>query len=422
MGALEYCARLRVSLSQRVSAATLAIESATKAVAIDASQRDTERRGACVLKHRIVALLGLIVALGIGLSASGQAGRQVDRRPSPGSVYTMSNATAGNAILVFDRLADGRLVPAGSVATGGTGTGTGLGNQGGLVLTRSERWLLAVNPGSDSLSVFEVRHSGLHLTDVEPTGGVRPISVTEHRGVVYVVHAGSDNISGFTLGRNGRLHPLVGSVHPLSSSGVGPAQIAFTPDGDFLLVTEKNTNSIVTFAVDRDGVAGDRRVQAASGVTPFGFAFGRRDQVFVAEAFGGAANGSATSSYEIGRDGTLTPISPSVPTGQTAACWTALTPNGRFAFVTNTGSGSISGYAIGFDGRIELLDEDGRTGITGDGSTPIDVVITDSGRFLYSLNSGTHTIGSFRIQSDGSLTSLPFAAGLPVGANGLASR
>jgi 6-phosphogluconolactonase len=97
----------------------------------------------------------------------------------------------------------------------------------------------------------------------------------------------------------------------------------------------------VTFAVDRDGLVEDMRVQAASGVTPFGFAFGRRDQVFVAEAFGGAANGSATSSYEIRRDGTLTPISPSVPTGQTAACWAALTPDGRFAFVTNTGSGSV---------------------------------------------------------------------------------
>jgi 6-phosphogluconolactonase (cycloisomerase 2 family) len=178
----------------------------------------------------------------------------------------------------------------------------------------------------------------------------------------------------------------------------------------------------VTFAADRDGLVGDVRVQAASGVTPFGFAFGKRDHVFVTEAFGGAANGSATSSYEIGRDGTLTPISPSVATGRTAACWVALTPNGRFGFVTNTGSGSISGYAIGFDGRIELLGEDGRTGITGDGSSPVDVVITDSGRYLYSLNSGTHAIGSFRIQSDGSLTALPFATGLPVGANGLASR
>ena len=178
----------------------------------------------------------------------------------------------------------------------------------------------------------------------------------------------------------------------------------------------------VTFDIDRHGLPTNPRVHDASGATPFGFAFGKRDQVFVTEAFGGAPNASATPSYDIDRDGTLTPISPSLATGQTAACWAALTPDGRFAFVTNTGSGSISGYAIDVDGQIELLHDDGRTGVTGDGSTPIDVVITDSGKYLYSLHSGSHTIGSFRIQSDGSLTPLPFAAGLPAGANGLASR
>jgi 6-phosphogluconolactonase (cycloisomerase 2 family) len=163
-------------------------------------------------------------------------------------------------------------------------------------------------------------------------------------------------------------------------------------------------------------------VQTASGVTPFGFAFGRRDQVFVTEAFGGAPDTSATSSYEIAQDGTLTSLSGSVGTGQTAACWAAVTPDGRFVYVTNTGSGSISGYAIGFDGRIELLDEDGRTGITGNGSTPIDVVITQNGKYLYNLNSGTHTISGFRIQADGSLAPLPFAIDAPVTASGLVSR
>ncbi|MEO5823310.1 MAG: beta-propeller fold lactonase family protein [Vicinamibacteraceae bacterium] len=374
------------------------------------------------MKKQILVLLTFVTALGAVAAVGANGPRRIDRRPFPGTIYTASNATAGNAILVFDRLADGRLVPAASVPTGGAGTGAGLGNQGGLLLTRDDRWLLAVNAGSHSLSVFEVRPRGLRLVDVQPTGGQQPISVTEHRGLVYVVHAGSDTISGFTLGRNGRLRAIEGSTRALSGAGVGPAQIAFTPAGDYLMVTEKNTNKIVTFEVERDGSTSAMHVQDAAGATPFGFAFGRRDQVFVTEAFGGAPNASATSSYEIDRHGILTAVSPSVATGQTAACWAALTPDGRFAFVTNTGSGSITGYAIDFDGHIELLDDDGRTGVTGDGSAPIDVVITDSGRFLYDLNSGSHTIGSFRIGADGSLRPLPFAAGLPVGANGLASR
>lgn len=373
------------------------------------------------MTNRLVILLGFVVALG-SMAASAHGEPAAGHRPPPGSVYTMSNAAGGNVILVFDRDAHGLLVPAGSVSTGGNGTGAGLGNQGGLVVTRNHRWLLAVNAGSHTLSVFEVQPRGLRLTDVEPTGGVQPISVTEHQGLVYVVHAGSDDIAGFTLGRDGRLRPLDGSVRSLSGGGAGPAQISFSADGDFLLVTEKNTNSIVTFAIGGDGLPHDMQVQASAGQTPFGFAIGKRDQVFVTEAFGGAPNVSATSSYEIGRDGTLASLSATVETGQTAACWAALTPDGRFAYVTNTGSGSISGYAIAVDGHLSLLDDDGRTGVTGDGSTPIDVVVTNDGRYLYNLNSGTHTIGSFRIEPDGALTPLPFATGLPVGANGLASR
>jgi 6-phosphogluconolactonase len=379
------------------------------------------------VKNRLVHVLAglaasFVAAAGATLSAQDAVSLSAPRFRFPGAVYTMSNGSERNAVLIFDRLADGRLVRAGAVSTGGTGTGAGLGNQGGLVLSGNERWLLVVNAGSNSISVLEVRRQGLRLVDVEPSGGTRPISVTEHRGLVYVLNAGSDSITGFTLGRDGRLRPLDGSDRPLSGAGTDPAQVAFTPHGDALVVTEKATNKIVTFEIGRHGLPGDPRVQDSTGQTPFGFAFGKRDQLFVSEAFGGAENASATSSYDIDRQGMLTTISASVGTNQTAACWVVVTPNGRFAYVTNTGSGSISGYAIDFDGTIELLDADGRTAVTGDGSAPIDMALTDSGRFLYSLNSGANTIGAFRVHSDGSLTRLPFTGGLPSGANGLAAR
>jgi 6-phosphogluconolactonase (cycloisomerase 2 family) len=237
-----------------------------------------------------------------------------------------------------------------------------------------------------------------------------------------VLNAASDSIAGYRLRHDGRLLPIAGSTRSLSGPGTGPAQVEFTPDGEMLVVTEKATNNILTFAVDRHGVAGEAQVHPSNGATPFGFAFGKRGQLLVSEAFGGAADASATSSYAIDDDGGLTPISASVGTTETAACWVAVTPNGRFAYVTNTGSGTISGYAVDFDGTLALLDADGRTGVTGDGSGPIDLVITDGGRFLYVLNSGTHTIGVFRISHDGSLHRLPFVDGLPEAANGLAVR
>ncbi len=377
------------------------------------------------MRNRVSLLCAAAIILAAGVATitaqapSGVLGRFV---PFAGAVYTMSNAAAGNAILAFDRLFDGLLVPQGSTPTRGNGTGAGLGNQGGLILTRNERWLLAVNAGSNSVSVLRVRHRGLQVTDVEPSGGVRPISVTEYRGLVYVLNAGSDSISGFRLRRDGQLEPLAGSTRSLSGSGTDPAQISFSPDGDVLVVTEKATNNIVTFELDGDGLAGPAQVQASIGPTPFGFAFGKRDQLFVSEAFGGAPNASAASSYEIDHDGVLTPLSHSVGTNQTALCWMVVTPNGRFVYGTNTGSGSISGYAIDFDGALTLLNADGRTGVTGDGSAPIDLALTDSGRHLFSLNSGSNSIGSFRVELDGSLTRLRFTSGLPAGVNGLAAR
>ncbi|HUF47571.1 MAG TPA: beta-propeller fold lactonase family protein, partial [Vicinamibacterales bacterium] len=339
-----------------------------------------------------------------------------------GAVYTASNATTGNEVLIFNRRADGQLEPGGVVGTGGLGTGAGLGNQGALALSDQGRWLLAVNAASDTVSVLRIHNRGLDLIDVEPSGGVGPVSVTSHRNIVYVLNAASDSIAGFRLGPRGQLEPIDDSTRALSGSGGGAAQVAFSPRGDVLVVTEKATNRIVTFLVDDDGRPGFAQVHDSVGQTPFGFSFGKRDQVFVAEAFGGAPDASATTSYEVGREGSLTPISPSVGTNQTANCWVVVTPDGRFAYVTNTGSGSISGYQIAFDGEIALLDLDGRTGVTGDGSGPIDLALSANGRYLYSLHSGTQSIGVFEINDDGALTPLPFTAGLPAGANGLVAR
>jgi len=371
------------------------------------------------MNKRFVIAFALAAAVAAPAWMTGD--RLLAHGPVLGAVYTMSNSTSGNAILTFLRLPDGRLLRAGATPTGGNGTGAGLGNQGGVVLTRNERWLLAVNAGSDTVSVFEVGALSLRRRDVQSSGGAQPISIAVHRDLVYVLNALSDSIAGFRLTKRGALIPIPGSTRSLSTSGAGAAQVSFTPDGEALDITEKATNTIVTFPVDHDGLAGSIQLHASSGMTPFGFGFGKRDQLIVSEAFGGAPNASAVSSYSVDESGGVHTISPSVGTTETAACWVAVTPNGRFAYVTNTGSGSVSGYAIDFDGTIELLG-DGRSGVTGDGSAPIDVVITDNGRFLYTLNSGSHTLGIFQISHDGGLTPMRFVSGLPEGTNGLAAR
>lgn len=346
---------------------------------------------------------------------------------SVGAVYTMSNAAEGNTILVFDRDPVGKLAPAGEYATGGLGTGAGLGNQGGVILDPSNRWLFVVNAGSNDISVFAIGENGLNLVEQTASGGQNPISLTYSRNLLYVLNAGgavgaSDSITGFVVGPDGSLTPIGGSTQSLSDTNVGPAQVGFNQDGDVLVVTEKATNLIDTFVVDSNGVAGPVSTHTSEGTTPFGFAIGKRGQLIVSEAAGGAPDQSSLSSYDLAKDGSLSVISGIVPTTETAACWAVVSADGRFTYTTNAGSGSISGYTVDFDGSLALLDANGRTGNAGKGSGPLDMGFSNDGRFLYTLNGGTGTIGAFKVKNKGGLASLKSHIAVPASANGLAVR
>lgn len=340
-----------------------------------------------------------------------------------GAVYVLSNSAAGNSVLLFDRDSDGSLTPAGSVSTGGLGTGTGLGTQGALVLSENNRWLFAVNAGSNEISSFEVQRDGLRLVDKVPSGGTTPGSLTVNDDLLYVLNTGgAGNITGFTVGKHGSLTHLPNSTRPLSGSGVGPAEVQFSPSGKVLVVTEKATNIIDTYTVGKHGLASGPNSQPSAGATPFGFTFGRHNELIVTEAHGGSGGLSATSSYNVSKDGTLSVISASEPTHQAAACWVVVTNNGRHAYTTNAGSGTISGYEVSHDGSLSLLDPSGASASTGAGSAPTDAAVDNSSHHLYVLTSGTHTIAAFAVQHDGGLTSTTGATGIPAGASGIAAR
>jgi 6-phosphogluconolactonase len=328
---------------------------------------------------------------------------------------------------MFNRNQLGGLSPAGEFDTGGLGTGGGLGNQGAVIIDPANRWLFVVNAGSNDVSVFAIDENGLTLVDREQTGGEQPISLTYSHNLLYVLNAGgavgtADSITGFSVSADGMLTPVAGSTQSLSDANTGAAQISFNNDGDVLVVTEKGTNLIDTFTVDANGAAGPAITHNSSGVTPFGFAIGRRDQVIVSEAAGGATDQSSVSSYQLGKDGSLSLISASIGTTETAACWAVVSNDGRFTYTTNAGSNTISGYSIGFDGTLALLDADGETASTGPDSGPLDMAVSSDGRNLYTLNGNNDTIGVFRLKPRGGLAARDSHIDVPASANGLAIR
>jgi 6-phosphogluconolactonase len=386
--------------------------------------------------------LGVFVSL-LMLSSLGDAA--VDRpavtpRPRPiphernfhaGAVYVLTNQVE-NEVAVFNRTAHGELTPAGEFSTGGAGDpvpqGTDpatdpLASQGALILDQGNQFLFAVNAGSNQISVLRVGANELTLVGVFDSGGVRPISLTLHEDLLYVLNeGGTPNITGFTVGEDGTLTPLADSTQPLiGDTAADPAQVGFSRDGNLLVVTEKAGNRLDTYTIDENGLPSPPIDNTSNGMTPFGFAVNNHDVLIVSEAFGGTPNQSAASSYGASDDGTLSVVSGSVPNSQTASCWVVTTNNGKSAFVSNTGSSTISSYDIRpNDGSLTLIN--GVAADTGAGSAPIDMALNNSGHFLFALLGGAQSVASYRVERDGSLTLMDTEGGLPLGAQGIAAK
>ncbi len=342
------------------------------------------------------------------VAAFGWTARASAAGPYVGHVFTESNAVSGNAVLVYGRTADGSLTALGSIPTHGNGTGAGLGSQGALA--RSGKWLLAVNGGSNDISVIDP--STRRVAAVVDSGGSQPISLAVHGNLVYVLNAGgSGSISGFRLNPEGELRPIPNSTRPLGGSA--PAEIQFSPDGQVLVVTEKGTSTMDTYRVDSEGTTSGPTSYPSSGTTPFGFAFTRNNILVVSEAAV-----SAASSYRVSSRGAVSLISGSVVNGQQAACWVAITQSGRYAYTADAHNGMISSYGVGGDGSLTLLD--GTAGAPGGG--PLDEAITGNDKFLYVLNPANGAINGFSIAPDGHLSALPNAGGIPASAAGLVAR
>jgi 6-phosphogluconolactonase (cycloisomerase 2 family) len=340
-----------------------------------------------------------------------------------GHVYVLTNQPTGNAVMVFHRDASGALTPKGTFATGGNGAGAGtdpLQSQNPVVLGHGGRVLFAVNAGSNSITAFRVSGDALTSLGTVPSGGTMPVSIAVHNNLLYVVNAGGvPNVSGFTVNADtGQLTPLANSTQPLpGGASAAPAEVAFVPGQDKLVVTEKGTGQIDTFMLNGDGMAQAGMAFDSSKPTPFGFAFAPHRVTIVSDAVNGEPLASALSSYKIRPERKPLVISAAVPDNQTAACWVAVTEDGTYAYTVNTGSNSISSYSVSVGGKLTLLNP-----TAAGGNFPTDAALSKDSKFLYVRNGGDGSVAGFAVNPDGSLTTVAIGGGLPDGAAGLAAR
>jgi 6-phosphogluconolactonase len=337
---------------------------------------------------------------------------------SAGAVYVQTNATP-NEVIAFRRAGEGSLDRIGSVATGGDGDGSPhLTSQGSVALTRDGRHLLVTNAASDDLSVFSVAADGsIELRDRVHTGAT-PKSVAERDGLVVVLNTGRPGVASFRVHAEG-IAPVVGGDQALEASDADPAQVGFSPDGSMVVITQRGTDSIVTYAVAPDGTFGDSSEIASQGPTPYGFAFTSGGTLVVTEAFRAEKGAAAASSYAI-VDWSLEPRTASVGNGRSEICWAVITPDDRFAFTTNFADGAVSRYAVAADGSLSL--EDAAAGIAVEDTPGLrDEDLSSDGRVLYALAADGGRIYGWSVDAEGALELAGSWDGLPATVAGLAA-
>ena len=367
-----------------------------------------------------------MAGLAIGLASPGLSNAQTGDSDNAGAVFVMTNAVDKNEVIAYRRATDGTLQETGRFATGGRGSGGNndpLESQGSLKLSQDHSLLFAVNAASGSVSVFSVHGSQLSLVDKVISGGSEPNAVAQHGNLVYVSNVGgSSSVVGFRLD-HGKLTQIPNSTRFLSTNNSGTGGLAFSPDGRFLVVVERLTNDIDVFSVQGDSTLSPIVVNPSAGPGAFSVSFAPNGAALISETGpSGVPNGSAISSYEIGTNGTLSPISTSVPTLGAANCWNVVTPDGTFVYTSNAGSSTISGFAIANTGALTALSGT-IVGTNPEGSTNLDIAVSSDGKFIYTLNSVAGAIGVFAVQKDGTLLNVGFASGVsPLsGFNGIAA-
>jgi 6-phosphogluconolactonase len=373
-------------------------------------------------------------AVAAGLLAGAAALPSVASATTPhavGHVYLNDNTAGTNTIAAFDRHADGSLSPiAGSpFAAGGAGTGSGLASQGALQISSDGHFLIAVDAGSNQLSVLRITHDGglqQVAGGVVSSGGADPVSLAvrtaarergghrrnrgdDQRDLVYVANASAvgPNYTGFTLNEDGRLRLLADSTVALPN-GSQPGDVLFNSTGTKLVGTRVGTSEIDSFVVGHDGLlsAAPSSPIPAQAAGPFGSQFRPTDpdQLFVTNAHAGAGQGSV-SAFDVAGDATLTPVASSpVADGQSGTCWVEITHEGRFLFAVNTGSGTISRYAIHAHGSLTLL---GNAAVSATGGVgAVDARLSPDGATLFVDESRTGSVAAFAVNG-GTLAELP---------------
>jgi hypothetical protein len=275
-------------------------------------------------RRNVLGVLAAIVAVaagGAGIDASGGHGRTL--------VVTMTNDPNANELRVYDAQSHVLLQTLSTQGKGGAG-----GNARGIK-QHDGRLVAVVNNGSNSVALFRRDGDVLKFDKVVSTSSA-PVSVDFGSDHLYV--AGATTVDSFVLHQNS-VEWLDGTAD-LALAGGGPppagatGQVGVIGDRQLLvtLKTDPDPGTVDVIALDQGRISGSAplAVSAPNGtLAPFGFATYPDGTALITLAH--------SNQDALFRDGSFTSV---IAAGQAASCW--MTRAGKYVFVANTGSRSIS--------------------------------------------------------------------------------
>lgn len=338
-------------------------------------------------------------------------------------LYAQSNET-NNAVLQFERNADGTFAPRARIATGGRGTNgvdhvnKGVTGPDSLSSNRSVvvsgKRLFVANAGDNTVSVFQIdTATGTpRLLKASPTGGTLPTSLAVNNDVLYVSHQQGGTVGAYKIGIDGALTRI--GFYTLSHPDAVLTQVEVSAGGKSLVVNEFLSElatrapgkTLTTFPIKSDGTLGVPATMQSSGAGTLGgrFAHGKLSNVYVtAEAVSGSL-----STYALDNGTLVAKSGPVIAVGQTEPCWLVITPDNRFVY-TGNGAGTVSLYALDPEGRATLVTPVAATepppaGVAS--ALAADAWISPDGKFLYQDYLGADKIVAYAIQPDGKLVKI----------------
>jgi 6-phosphogluconolactonase (cycloisomerase 2 family) len=382
--------------------------------------------------------------------------------------YVVTNKSNGNSVIRYSQSETGQYQMIGEFKTGGIGTGDleipalkkdeshplangddPLISANAIAATEDRRFVVVVNPGDSTISLMAVTDNlSLKSVNTVMASDRFPVSVAIYKDMVVAASVGNDNSSGSIAAFRiveGRLKAVDDSSRDLKAR---PSTIAFSSDGEHVIVNELVTGKIKIFAVSEGTLSiepvsmidSPRTLKNRFQAIPVGFAVrgnGGDDVLIMSEARfltpdyklreekGRVVQSplyswqtGSVSTYKLTDDGMISLVSGDILTGKAiesgeiANCWVALSKNGRTLYAANALSSSISTFDIDNSGQATLTNSTAFKDV-GEALFFSDLAVSHNGEQLYQLIGNTGQVIIFDIQENGNLKLSQTVSGLP---------